>query len=222
MKRFNIASWMYKKLDIVDPEYLQTKKIMKNGGDLSILAVTENCRWIIQILTTAIYLEDFYNSKLSKYVRSNNIDDSDKLLGNVIYNVCGIKANSKGGSLELSRDFCKHTDLVLTEQKIIELFLNFCTKNSNPIKTYFCEIGIKFPYKANSDLIKGDKCKIIYLNCNPEFKETQDFQNFKKILGKPYSADFKESLQKDLGERIGYKVDSVINKLVDEKTHGLA
>lgn len=222
MRRFNIASWMYKKFDIVDPEYLQTKQIIQNSEELSILEVTENCRWILQILTTAIYLEDFYNSKLSKYIRSNNIDDGDTLLGNVIYNVCGIKPNSKSGCLELSRDFCKHTDLVLTEQKIIELFLNFCTKNSKPIKTYFCEIGIKFPYKANSDLIKGDKCKIIYLNCNPEFKETQDFQNFKKILGKPYTADFKESLQKDLGERIGYKVDNVINKIIDVKSYGLS
>jgi len=113
-------------------------------------------------MSIALFFEDFYNTKLKRYMNANDWDRNGDLLLNVIYDVVGIRANKETGSLELSTDFVKVKNAIQNEKKIIELFMSYCQKLDCKINTFFFEIGCKFPYKINTEEIKADKVRIIY------------------------------------------------------------
>jgi hypothetical protein len=72
-----------------------------------------------------------------------------------------------------------------------------------------------------SDEIKSEKLRIVYVNCDKNFKETKDFEGLKAVKGKTYDGDVKETMIADLGERFGLLIHGVVSKLPTEKTFSL-
>ena len=184
---------------------------------LNMFDIIDGGRWMLDTQALANWIEEFYNTNLKRYVNANDWERNMDIQVDVIYDIVGIKENFADKTLELCMDNIRNRSALSNENELIQLFMKSCQQDKREIDTYFQEIGVKFPYKCESESIRTDKMNILYINGDKGFKSTKYSELLNGLKGKVIKSDKKEKLVTTLGERFGVLINAITDKIPKDK-----